>query len=350
MFLPTNITLQFGDSGDYVAELQRRLVARQCLARGMITALYDGPTVSAVRTFQIAEGLPGDGVAGPETLRRLNGFFTEEESAAPGEDNEQATSRGPTLEQRINLQLEQQQILEREQKREEEIAITTTIQQQATLAHTQEQQLQQQQERLLARDQKQEVQRDQQQQMAQKAELEARRDQFFQKDQQAFIDKPIAKTIDDLTTKPEQDIGGQSRGPELSRDPTEGKQMKAEMQADRQAQQTSGISAPKEKTAERESPPEQGQQPRQPGFGQAPAAAAPAAPTPANPELTRISQQMESRLSPHVIQEVRQVGVVMMQSGVQQSQMPGGLTGPSGPERTPGMEERQAAQGGGRGV
>lgn len=71
MFLPSDITLKSGDSGDYVSELQRRLVQRSLLFEGNISGLYDGNTTQAVMEFQLVNGLRTDGVAGPETLRRL---------------------------------------------------------------------------------------------------------------------------------------------------------------------------------------------------------------------------------------------------------------------------------------
>lgn len=75
MFLPSNITLQFGDSGDFVRELQRRLGLVKCFGEDMINGFYDGNTVNGVTRFQAMVGLHADGVAGPETLRRLNGVI-----------------------------------------------------------------------------------------------------------------------------------------------------------------------------------------------------------------------------------------------------------------------------------
>ena len=74
MFLPSNITLQFGDSGDFVTELQRRLAMVNAFSEDMINGFFDGNTVNGVTHFQAMVGLHADGVAGPETLRRLNGM------------------------------------------------------------------------------------------------------------------------------------------------------------------------------------------------------------------------------------------------------------------------------------
>lgn len=72
MFLPSDITLRPGDSGDHVSELQRRLSGRDLLSEGEITGFYDGGTTNAVMAFQSMQGIRSDGIAGPETLRRLN--------------------------------------------------------------------------------------------------------------------------------------------------------------------------------------------------------------------------------------------------------------------------------------
>jgi hypothetical protein len=85
MFLPSNITLQFGDSGDFVAELQRRLAQMGHFAHDQINGFFDGGTVNAVSAFQAASGLRADGIAGPETLRRLNGAISGDTSG--GTDN-----------------------------------------------------------------------------------------------------------------------------------------------------------------------------------------------------------------------------------------------------------------------
>lgn len=84
MFLPTTITLKFGDSGDFVAELQRRLVAVNCFSDSMVNGFFDGATTNGVRTFQGMQGLSADGVAGPETLRRLNAVIAGDTSSTSG--------------------------------------------------------------------------------------------------------------------------------------------------------------------------------------------------------------------------------------------------------------------------
>ncbi|MFZ4541937.1 MAG: peptidoglycan-binding domain-containing protein [Rickettsiales bacterium] len=76
MFLPTNITLKLGDSGDFVTELQRRLSRVDCFNESAISGSFDGPTVNGVSQFQSLHGIRADGIAGPETLRRLNGAIS----------------------------------------------------------------------------------------------------------------------------------------------------------------------------------------------------------------------------------------------------------------------------------
>ena len=88
MFLPSNITLKFGDSGDFVAELQRRL-AMALGSNGEITGFYDGPTVNTVTQFQGMHGLHADGVAGPETLRRLNGVIAGDSGSTDTKNEEE---------------------------------------------------------------------------------------------------------------------------------------------------------------------------------------------------------------------------------------------------------------------
>jgi len=87
MFLPSNITLQFGDSGDFVGELQRRLAIVRCLNESMINGFFDGNTVNAVTLFQSQCGLRADGIAGPETLRRLNGSISSAASSTATANN-----------------------------------------------------------------------------------------------------------------------------------------------------------------------------------------------------------------------------------------------------------------------
>lgn len=89
MFLPANITLQFGDSGDFVAELQRRLAAVNAHDENGINGFYDGVTVNSVSSFQSRVGLRADGIAGPETLRKLNGVVSGDTSGDDKKEEEE---------------------------------------------------------------------------------------------------------------------------------------------------------------------------------------------------------------------------------------------------------------------
>ncbi len=88
MFLPSNITLKFGDSGDFVSELQRRLATARCFNGDGVNGFYDGTTVNAVSQFQSMNGLRADGIAGPETLRRLNGVISGDTSSSSTTNNQ----------------------------------------------------------------------------------------------------------------------------------------------------------------------------------------------------------------------------------------------------------------------
>lgn len=97
MFLPSNITLQFGDSGDFVSELQRRLAMVQCFSENMVNGFFDGNTVNGVTRFQGMVGLHADGVAGPETLRRLNGVITGGSAASDKKEEEKKQAAAPQV-------------------------------------------------------------------------------------------------------------------------------------------------------------------------------------------------------------------------------------------------------------
>lgn len=109
MFLPSNITLKFGDSGDFVAELQRRLAMVKCFSQDQVNGFYDGATVNGVMAFQGQNGLHADGVAGPETLRRLNGVIAGDTSGGSEDKKEEEAQRQMTETNALNLSLAEQQ-------------------------------------------------------------------------------------------------------------------------------------------------------------------------------------------------------------------------------------------------
>ncbi len=105
MFLPSNITLKFGDSGDFVSELQRRLAMVKCFPENAVNGFFDGTTANAVTSFQSREGLHADGVAGPETLRRLNGVVSGDTSSSSSNNNQEEEAKlAPTVRQEEFMQ------------------------------------------------------------------------------------------------------------------------------------------------------------------------------------------------------------------------------------------------------
>jgi peptidoglycan hydrolase-like protein with peptidoglycan-binding domain len=66
-------SLQRGDQGDAVAELQRLLRSFDCFDNPDITAYFGAATEDGVRKFQSTHGLTADGVAGAQTLALLHG-------------------------------------------------------------------------------------------------------------------------------------------------------------------------------------------------------------------------------------------------------------------------------------
>lgn len=110
MFLPTNITLKFGDSGDFVTELQRRLSVINCFNPDAINGFFDGSTVNGVSLFQTQSGIRADGIAGPETLRRLNGAISGDYSSGTA-SNQQAEEEERKRQELANRILIEQQML-----------------------------------------------------------------------------------------------------------------------------------------------------------------------------------------------------------------------------------------------
>lgn len=362
MFLPSNITLKLGDSGDFVAELQRRLSQRDFLSPDMITSFYDGATVAAVRGFQQANGIKTDGVAGPETLRRLNGITDTATDSSSGNknDSEQAGAITPSTARVLQLQMEEEFLRERAELQRTLEQQTVEIAQQTQ--HTaQAQQLEKSQ--LLTETKKQlpglEAGRDQQVLREQSQQLTLQQNQ----QQQAFIDRPITQTFQSPEAKPELEAGTHNRGPNLGQTP----EKSAELSAARSHEKSLDNAIDRTKDPLGKSPDGKGTELQKPtlgreadsqktetGIGSPSADRAPLRiMSPSQmaqgtaPDFARIKQQMESRLPPHVVEEVKQVGVVMINQGVRGGQQ---ALGTGAPERTPGMDEKQAAVGGGRGI
>jgi len=131
MFLPSNITLKFGDSGDFVSELQRRVVAVGCFSADTINGFFDGPTVNGVSSFQSMSGIRADGIAGPETLRRLNGVISG--------DNSSTTDHKAEEEKRLQQELAARQLREQQYLYEQQALLAQQQQQEAYAAQMQAQ-------------------------------------------------------------------------------------------------------------------------------------------------------------------------------------------------------------------
>ena len=62
-------TLREGDQGEAVSALQERLIALGYLSES--SGVYDERTAAALKDFQESNGLPADGIAGPNTQQAL---------------------------------------------------------------------------------------------------------------------------------------------------------------------------------------------------------------------------------------------------------------------------------------
>jgi peptidoglycan hydrolase-like protein with peptidoglycan-binding domain len=59
-----------------------------CFVPDQVSGFFDGTTVNGVMRFQGQNGLAVDGIAGPETLRRLNGVISGDTSATERKEEE----------------------------------------------------------------------------------------------------------------------------------------------------------------------------------------------------------------------------------------------------------------------
>lgn len=120
MLIPT-ITLQPGDSGENVRELQRRLAAVDQLSEDQINGSYDGPTTEAVRSFQGLHGLDVDGIAGPRTIRKLNAVV----AGTAGNNDSDTRKEEEEVEQEIETVEQAAMALEQQERQltEEELGL-----------------------------------------------------------------------------------------------------------------------------------------------------------------------------------------------------------------------------------
>ncbi len=101
MYLPSSITLKPGDSGDFVAEMQRRLSSHHLMTESEVTGFYDGITTRAVKAFQAKYGLSIDGIAGPATLRTLNTLVSTNSGDVYSGGNEEQETKLSAIEEDI---------------------------------------------------------------------------------------------------------------------------------------------------------------------------------------------------------------------------------------------------------
>ena len=68
---PTPTTMQLGDSGDNVKQLQEKLVQLGYMYKDCVTSTFDRLTLSGVTGYQLEAGLAVDGICGPATQKSL---------------------------------------------------------------------------------------------------------------------------------------------------------------------------------------------------------------------------------------------------------------------------------------
>ncbi|MDX2095121.1 MAG: peptidoglycan-binding domain-containing protein [Alphaproteobacteria bacterium] len=321
MFLPSNITLKFGDSGDFVSELQRRLTAVHHFSADAISGFFDGTTVNGVSSFQSASGIRADGIAGPETLRRLNGVISGDSSAT--ESSAKAEEEARAQQAQANHLLQQQQLLYEQQ--------ALLAQEQALLA----QQQQQQQQQAAPAPEPYAVPAPQAQPQAALPEVNYAPAPAYQPPQparQPLNDDTLAQML--LTQPPQQQL---TPAPQ-----------QAQMPVPHQAQ------APHQPMPQTPPQPPIPPQPHQTPYppvaspsSEANQQLAPTAEPPprgivgramqyANEIVQKLANYFENKLPDHVLSEVRTIGMVMARSGVQEASIP---TGPApareieGPQR-----------------
>ncbi|MES2984052.1 MAG: peptidoglycan-binding domain-containing protein [Pseudomonadota bacterium] len=313
MFLPSNITLKLGDSGDFVTELQRRLAIVKCFHENAINGFFDGATVNGVSSFQSMSGLRADGIAGPETLRRLNGSLSgDTSSSAPDTKAEEEAQQlaAAQLQQQIYLAEQQPEM----QSYAHEAAVEQSVSYQPEPQHHQPQS--QVVEQATAAQQ-----HTVQQQLQRELEMQARAQTG------PSASDVLAQMLLSQTQQP---------APQPAQAPQPLSAIDQAMQAAAAAGQMQQVHAPQHQHA--------------------PAAAAPAAaPEPrgivgrtmqfANEMMQKLATYFEAKLPAHVLQEVKEIGHTMAKSGIKEAAIPTGpdqIRGADTPARGP--QQQQTAQ------
>ncbi len=314
MFLPSNITLKFGDSGDFVTELQRRLVGVKSLSEDAVNGFYDGRTASGVTSFQTRCGIRADGIAGPETLRRLNavmaGGSATEGNSGSGSAEEEEAARAAANVARSNMMMDNQALSPQGMPMDIHgnvagsaalgAAVALPV---AAMAMSESQTLQQQ----LMRE-SQQFQQQQGQSYDQVAQTLQQQNQMLQQQlmqQQAQMQQMMAAQGQPPLTPPPQSQAhqGQQHQP-MPAQHAPG----AELGGKPPIAHGAGHSAPVQ--AQTEAAPEQ----KQGIIGRAMAKM--------DALVQKLAGYFEAKLPPDVLSEVKQIGAVMAMSGVKENRLP----------------------------
>ena len=380
MFLPSNITLKFGDSGDFVTELQHRLAAVHCFGSDAVNGFFDGTTVNGVSTFQSMNGLRADGIAGPETLRRLNGVISGDTSSTNNHQDEQDR----LAREEAARQIAQQEAFARQQLQEQErLANEQLAAEQATQQH-QSQHAQTPQQPEIRHAQEAAYAPPQQHQVVQEtAHLQ------MQQQMQQQVPQPMAQAPQYTAHQPAAPAMQMQAEPQYQH-----QQIQPQMaQAPQYVAQQMAVPAPQPQTQQQQQAPHLQHQQVQAQTHAAPAkhapvqanapqqaaplnpAAAYAAPVQhqavaaaphaveartaepaataskglvgramqyANDMVQKLSNYFESKLPTHVIDEVKDIGMTMAKSGVREAAIPTGPQQQRGPD-TPARAPQQQA-------
>ena len=343
MFLPSNITLKFGDSGDFVSELQRRLVAVGCFSSDAINGFFDGSTVNGVSSFQSMSGIRADGIAGPETLRRLNGVISGDNSSTA--DHKAEEEKRLQQEQALRLQREQQYLYE----------------QQVLLAQQQQQEAYDAQKQAKAATQTYAAQAAQHQPPASLPEVNYAQAPVNQA-KQPMQQPPLAAAAgDDVLARM---LLGQQAQQQAQPQPVQTQQLQQQQLQPQQPQpqnlqqpqplpvQTLAAMPPVQATMPAPTQPMAGVAPTQDSNAQQALATEPQprgivgrAMQFVSEKMQQLHQFFEAKLPNHVMNEVKAIGMVMAQSGVKEATIPTGpepQRGIEGPQRGPQQGQQRS--------
>lgn len=344
MFLPANITLKFGDSGDFVSELQRRLAAVHCFSTDA-NGFFDGVTVNGVSAFQSMSGLRADGIAGPETLRRLNGVISGDTSST----NTHQEDQDRLLQEEAARQIAQQEALARQQQHEQE---RMQAEQLAAERATQEQQWQQapaaaqQHEMQPAQDPYASLQHAAQQQiMAAEAQMQQHQ-QMAQP--QHTQQQPMAHQMAAPAAQAQAEQHHQ-QAPQLQQQahviPVQQQQAPAQVHVIQPQTAAAAAAAAHIASTQHQAAPQQAVATQTAGPAAEPKGIVGRAMQYANDMVQKLSTYFESKLPAPVIDEVKDIGKTMAKSGVREAAIP---TGPEQQQQRgidgPARGQQQAPQ------